>query len=122
MDELECCDYYDGEEIRATEEEKAHQAVISSLQVEALWKIAKIDLDKTIREACQLILNGEYFFFPSHQGYRPHQNHLPVEGWVGASSGQAIDASIGKLRAAAALILVGDVMVRSSKDRTSWVD
>jgi len=109
------------DDIRITEEEKAHQAVISSLQVEALWKIAKIDLDKTIQEACQVILQGEYFFFPSHQATSWAYPDMPIQGWV-ASNGQAIDVSIGKLRAAAAMILIGDVMVRSSKEKTSWVD
>jgi hypothetical protein len=112
---------FDGDEIRETEEEKAHQAVINSLQVEALWKIAKIDLDKTIQEACQVILQGEYFFFPSYQSTSWDYAPSNVQGWV-ASNGQAIEVSIGKLRAAAAMILIGDIMVQSSKERTSWVD
>ena len=115
-------DRFDRDDIIETEEQKAHQAVISSLQVEALWKIAKIDLDKTIQEACQIILEGEYFFFPSHQtSWDDDINKLHIEGWV-SSSGQVIDVSVGKLRAAAAMILVGELMVRSSKVRTSWVE
>jgi len=30
--------------------------------VEALWKISKIKLDRTIQEACDIILSGNYFF------------------------------------------------------------
>jgi hypothetical protein len=117
-------DRNDEYDVIQTEEERAHQAMISSLQVEALWKIAKIDLDKTVQEACNVVLRGEYFFFPSHQSSWDYPCDLQIpmtEGWV-SSSGKAVDVSIGKLRAAAAMILVGDVMVRSSKDGTSWVD
>ena len=90
--------------------------------MEALWKLSKIDLDRTVREACERILEGGYFFFPSHQS----PDVLPGvtsngDGWVG-SSGEVIETNIGKLRAAAALILVGDVMVQQSKEDTAWVD
>ena len=33
--------------------------------------ISKIDLDRTVRKACQLVLQGEYFFFPSQQPQPP---------------------------------------------------
>ena len=120
------------EELHEQEQEKAHAAVLSALQVEALWKIAKIELDRTIQEACTRILDGDYFFFPSHQqplhhqspyGYNDNcrQEYGDGQGWVGRS-GEIIDTDVGRLRAAAAMVLVGDTMVDCSKDGTSWVD
>ena len=114
------------EELLEQEQEKAQAAVLGALQVEALWKIAKIELDRTILEACGRILDGDYFFFPSHQqplyfdtssgGYCDDE-----QGWVG-EGGEIIDTEVGRLRAAAAMVLVGDTMVECSKDGTSWVD
>lgn len=114
------------EELLEQEREKAQAAVLGALQVEALWKIAKIELDRTILEACGRILDGDYFFFPSYQqplyfdtssgGYCDDE-----QGWVG-EGGEIIDTEVGRLRAAAAMVLVGDTMVECSKDGTSWVD
>jgi hypothetical protein len=42
------------EDIKEQERQKAQTALLESLQVEALWKISKIDLDRTIQEACNL--------------------------------------------------------------------
>ena len=120
------------EELQEQEQEKAQAAVLGALQVEALWKIAKIELDRTIQEACTRILDGDYFFFPSHQqplhqwspyGYHDYyrQEYHDGQGWVGRS-GEIIDTEVGRLRAAAAMVLVGDTMVDCSKDGTSWVD
>ena len=120
------------EELQEQEQEKAQAAVLGALQVETLWKIAKIELDRTIQEACTRILDGDYFFFPSHQqplyhqspyGYNDNyrQEYDDEHGWVGRS-GEIIDAEVGRLRAAAAMVLVGDTMVDCSKDGTSWVD
>ena len=114
------------EEMKERERSKAQRAMLESLQVDALWKICKIDLDRTVREACELILNGDYFFYPSHGydhggggggGYCPN----PSDGWVG-SGGIAIDADVGRMRAAAILVMIGDVMVRRSKEGTSWIE
>ena len=102
------------EEIREEAQRKAQDAMLESLQVEALWKITKIDLDRTIREACDLILEGDYFFFPGRR-----TNH--DDGWVG-SSGIAIQAGTGRVRAAAALIMLGDIMVQRSKEGTAWME
>lgn len=99
------------EQLKETERLKAQAAILESLQVEALWKITKIDLDRTIQEACNLILTGEYFFFPTQH----------ADGWVG-STGEAVDTSIGRLRAAAALVMIGDIMVRCSKEGTAWME
>jgi hypothetical protein len=107
------------EEINEVERLKAQRAMLQSLQVEALWKISKIDLDNTIREACQMILNGEYFFFPSHQSSRPSEWNQAGDGWV-SHSGNTVDAMEARVRAAAALTLIGDVMVRCSKEGTAW--
>ena len=108
------------EQLKETERLKAQAAILESLQVEALWKITKIDLDRTIQEACNLILTGEYFFFPSHQSVTPEWSEH-ADGWVG-STGEAVDASIGRLRAAAALVMIGDIMVRCSKEGTAWME
>jgi curved DNA-binding protein CbpA len=108
------------EEINETERLKAQRAMLQSLRVEALWKISKIDLDNTIREACRMILDGEYFFFPSHQSSRPYEwNNEADDGWV-SHSGSTVDATEARVRAAAALTLIGNVMVRCSKEGTAW--
>lgn len=109
------------EEIKEKEQQKAQTALLESLQVEALWKIAKIDLDRTVRDACNLILTGEYFFFPSHQSKRSSDWDQSTDGWVG-STGEIVHAEIGRLRAAAALVMVGDIMVRCSKEGTAWME
>ncbi len=118
---------------RQEENDKADGAVISTLQVEALWKISKIELDRTIQEACNVILTGNYFFFPTHYKrkiYTRQSQHASIchssgndygdDGWVVSSTGQAIDTDVGRLRAAAALVLVGDILVQCSKEGTSW--
>lgn len=107
------------EDIKEQERQKAQTALLESLQVEALWKISKIDLDRTIQEACNLILTGEYFFFPSHQSTSDWGRS--ADGWVG-QTGEIIDTNIGRLRAAAALVMVGDIMVQCSKEGTAWVE
>jgi len=164
---------------------KAHDAILSAHQMEALWKITKIELDRTIRSACRWILSptdmavddydnlegdyhrhstygadGWFAFCPSEQSpYYEDWQHYPREfsgssafpqphdrlhrnnkqnyrhrekpsrqgefhtrgpdGWVG-TNGEAISMNVGRLRAAAAMVLVGDVMVRCSKESTSW--
>jgi hypothetical protein len=112
------------EEMRLEEKLKAQRVFIESLQVDALWKVSKIELDEIVRQACQLILSGEHFFFPSHQSPPHHHLHQdgwypPSDGWVG-SAGIAIDANLGRLRAAQALKLMGEVMVSRSKEGTAW--
>jgi hypothetical protein len=107
------------ENIKELEWQKAQTALLESLQVEALWKISKIDLDRTIQKACNLILTGEYFFFPSHQ--TSSDSGGSADGWVG-QTGEIVHANIGRLRAAAALVMVGDVMVRCSKQGTAWME
>ena len=104
------------EEIREQERRKVQSALYESLQVEALWQVSKIELDRVIREACELILggNGYLFSFAGQSGrYR--------DGWVG-SSGRAIPVNVGRIRAAAALVMLGDIMVQRSKDGTAWME
>ena len=120
------------------ERDKARQAMLQSLQIDALWKVSKIDLDQTIREACDMILRGEYFFFPSHQSASYHpplgssssssidwsdptipQQRIEEDGWV-TSLGRTMDTHQARMRAAAAMKLVGDIMVQCSKEGTSW--
>jgi hypothetical protein len=107
------------EEIKQNEKDKARAALLESLQVEALWKISKLDLDRTIREACELILQGDYFFFPSHQSVSPSDWQRQDHGWVG-STGRVIGTDEGRFRAAQALELLGKIMVQRSKEGTSW--
>lgn len=105
------------------------------MQVEALWKISKIELDRTIREACDVILRRKYFFFPDHYQRQMYtyksnpagnglNNNSPADpesdGWVVSSTGKVIETDVGRLRAAAALVLVGDTLVQCSKEGTSW--
>jgi hypothetical protein len=101
------------QDIREEVRRKAQGAVLESLQVEALWKVTKIELDRTIREACDCILEGEDNFFSS-----PMDDN---DGWVG-SSGIAIPTRVGRVRAAAALVMVGDIMVQRSKEGTAWME
>lgn len=107
------------EEIKQAERLKARQTILHSLQVEALWKISKIDLDKTIRQACDLILEGRYFFFPSHQSLNPNEWNRGGHGWV-TSSGRLIDAREARWKAAEAMVMIGEIMVQRSKEGTSW--
>jgi hypothetical protein len=123
--------------IRQEEHDNAEGAIISTLQVEALWKISKIELDRTIQEACDVILRRKYFFFPNHYQRQMHtykskhasgafhsisdpQVDHKSDGWVVSSTGKVIETDTGKLRAAAALVLVGDILVQCSKEGTSW--
>jgi len=113
------------EEIKERERIKAELAALESMQVDALWKIFKIDLDRTVREACELVLEGDSFCFPSNQHPSQYDQHCrrrgEDDGWVG-SSGVAIDADVGRIRAASALVMIGDIMVRRSKEGTAWID
>jgi curved DNA-binding protein CbpA len=119
---------YTDDEIKDREQMKARRVLLESMQVEALWKVCKIDRDRTIRRACDLILNYEYFFYtpppPPQQQYQA--DHTPphtyaVDGWVG-STGLAIPARMGQERAARLLVLMGDIMVRRSKVDTAWME
>lgn len=96
-----------GESIRQDERDKAHQAVLGSLQVEALWKICKIDLDRTIRTACEVLLDGESFY--------------GRDGWVG-ERGNTILAHKGRLQLALLLVRMGNIMVHRSKEGTAWME
>jgi hypothetical protein len=116
-------DDFDEEDIKYMEQFRAKQTILTSLQVEALWKVAKIDLDRVIRRACALILTREYFFDPSHQipfGHDP-QTGPSTDGWV-TRQGKLITSDEALQRTAKALILLGDVMVERSKVETSWKD
>jgi DnaJ domain len=117
------------EDINEKEKRKADLVLLESLQVEAFWKICKIDLDRVVREACDLILKGDYFFFPSHYSYPwsgggadEHRNAaLGSDGWVG-SHGVAIDAATATHKAASLLVRMGDIMVQRSKQGTAWME
>ncbi|KAK1734154.1 hypothetical protein QTG54_015157 [Skeletonema marinoi] len=175
-------------ELQHIQNQKAYTALLSLHQMEALWKVTKIELDRTVREACRWILaptpssvpaiaggggrsegGGWYAFCPSEQSpyqedwqhyqaspppppppppppssshhgeqhyqqrhhqhrrrLRQHQQqqrrprqHSKADGWVGLN-GQVVPMEVGRLRAAAAMVLVGDIMVRCSKEGTAW--
>lgn len=113
-------DMYADDDINQDEWYKANAAELESLQIEALWKVSKIQLDRTIQEACRRVLDGEYFFFPSHfaSSQRDDWGRVvdPVDdGWV-SSRGQTIKTSVGRIRAASALVQMGDAMVECAKD------
>ena len=108
-----------GDDRQDREAIKVEDAMLEALQIEALWKISKIDLDRTIQEACNLIMDGKYFFFPTHQSPDRSMRNRRADGWVGAT-GNVIDADVGRIRAAAALVLIGDTFVNCSKEGTSW--
>jgi curved DNA-binding protein CbpA len=110
----------DEEERKNIERFRAKQTVLTSLQVQALWKVAKIDLDRVVRRSCRLILTQKYFFFPSHQTLMdsPDGESIP-HGWV-TSRGRIMKADEALEKTAEALVFLGNVMVERSKVETSW--
>lgn len=112
----------DEEEMRFVEQFKAKQTLLTTMQVDALWKVAKIDLDRTVRKACEHILSGRYFFFPSYHDAHTHgdgYHETPSNGWVSVH-GRIIHTEEALLKAAQAMIFLGDVMVERSKVDTTW--
>ena len=137
------------QELQYVQNRKKHAALLSVIQMEALWKITKIDLDRTVREACRRILapaeeRGWSAFCPQEpspppDAWRPRRRppprppprggdrrrergarrERPLDGWVG-TTGNVVHMEVGRLRAAAAMALVGDIMVQCSKEGTSW--
>jgi len=130
------------QELQHVQHQKTYSALLSAIQMEALWKITKIELDRTIREACRWILEPTTTMLgdhrrrpppPPHSGrHHRHQqqynNHhhghsrrrpQPPDGWVG-TTGDVVPMEVGRLRAAAAMILVGDIMIQCSKEGTAW--
>lgn len=113
------------QDMKETQRLKSQQALLQSLQVEALWKVTKIDLDRAVQEACNLILEGHHSFFPSHQGassspfFNADDRPRP-DGWISPSSGKAINAEEARIRAAHAMRYIGNIMVQRSKEGTSW--
>ena len=98
--------------------DKAKKIQLELLQIKALWKVSKIHLDRAIHDACQTILDGKYFFYPSHASPHVQDWTQQGDGWVSAR-GQTITAPVGRLRAASALVLMGNVMVQCAKDKSS---
>jgi curved DNA-binding protein CbpA len=96
------------DDMRREERAKAQKAIVESLEVDALWKISKIDLDRTVRDACNMVLEGSMFFGQQ-------------EGWVG-SSGLVISSNVARIRAAAAIVMIGEIMVQRSKEGTAWME
>mmetsp|Transcript_7693 Transcript_7693/g.11002 ORF Transcript_7693/g.11002 Transcript_7693/m.11002 type:complete len:152 (+) Transcript_7693:1183-1638(+) len=111
------------EKMQCQQMDKARNAILHSLQVEALWKVTKLELDRTSREACHAILSGKYFFnFNTSSSLASStKGQTNVRGWVGLG-GETIDYEEGTFRAAAAMILVGDIMVCRSKEDTAWME
>jgi curved DNA-binding protein CbpA len=98
------------ETIHKQELDQAHQAVLESLQVEALWKICKIDLDRTIRTACHVLLDG------------PPPTAPTTTGWIGQKNGNAVLAHHGRIQLALLLVRMGNIMVHRSKEGTAWME
>ena len=109
------------EEQRQLEKLRAHHSLMQTLQVEALWKVCKIDLDRIVRRACDMILSGEYFFYPSYQSAYEYYDDSMHEstGWV-TDSGRTVDTEYAKIAAAEAMVMTGEIMVQQSKEGTSW--
>jgi len=119
MEELE-------EKHKEYENLKAQQTLLQALQIEALWKVVKIDLDRIVRRACAMILSGEYFFPPSYQSLDcpklyngGNDNNDSDSGWV-TSSGETINLEHAIVAAAETIAMTGDIMVQQSKRGTSW--
>ncbi|KAL7552328.1 hypothetical protein ACHAWF_015563 [Thalassiosira exigua] len=108
-------------ELRHVQKKKTYAALLTAHQMEALWKVTKIELDRTVRAACRRMLSssGEGTESPnSGRRRRRRPRARRADGWVGGT-GEAVPTEVGRLRAAAALVLVGDVMVRCSKEGTA---
>jgi hypothetical protein len=105
-------DNYDLRDLQMEQLIKTKASLLQSLQVEALWKVTKIEIDKVSREACELILRGDHFYVPST---------TRMDGWVGSRSACAIEAAQGRRRVAELLVQMGNVMVEQSKEGTSWL-
>jgi curved DNA-binding protein CbpA len=119
LDELE-------EEQKQEQKYVAQQTMIQALQVEALWKTCKIDIDRVVRKACHMILAGDYFFFPSYASNEaafvsggPTSGNVH-HGWVARPSGITVDAQQARLTAAQTMVMFGDILVQQSKQGTSW--
>lgn len=100
---------------------KIHEALQQAQQIEALWKLHKMELSSTIRRACRLILEptSSTFCPPPIPHSTYDQSRQSYDGWV-SSTGRVVLMDVGRLRAAAALVLFGDILVQSSKEGTSW--
>lgn len=86
---------------------KIHEALQQAQQIEALWKLHKMELSSTIRRACRLILEPtSSTFCPPPIPYSTDPSRQPYDGWVG-STGRVVLMDVGRLRAAAALVLTG---------------
>jgi len=126
------------EVIQRIRRQKTHSALLSGHQMEALWKITKIELDRTVRDACRFVLchYGDDYYLNHHprtqhhpwslsssSSHHTHPSPIPIsppfDGWV-STKGEVVQLHVGKLRAAAAMILIGDIFVQSSKEGTSW--
>ena len=118
-------------ELQHTQQQKIYQALHSMHQMEALWKLTKIELDRVVRESCRSLLSPAWDAFgPSHYGgwHNEHaqqdyhgiygggyEPNFRQDGWVNPL-GETVSNRVGRLRAAAALVLVGDIFVQCSKE------
>ena len=121
-------------ELQHTQQQKIYQALHSIHQMEALWKLTKIELDRVVRESCRSLLSPAWDAFgpPSHyegwhnehqqwqQDYHDtygagYDSSFLQDGWVNPL-GETVSNRVGRLRAAAALVLMGDIFVQCSKE------
>lgn len=118
-------------ELQQQQHLQTQSTLLEALQIEALWKVTKIELDYVVRMACEAILATEACLFctsDSEFGFNTSSSPPSFgsegrwDGWVGSRSGVAISATEGRRRAAEALVQLGNVMVEQSKDGTSWLE
>ena len=127
------------------------EAMLESLQIDALWKIYKIELDSIVRKACRRLLislqdPNSNVFLPSHISDIVYQSdpypvteHSPpskkYDGWiVSENSNDSIDEIASPILSsrtirqqqqqlvANVLIRMGSIMIERSKVGTSWMD
>lgn len=115
-DDTACCFDDDGvceapteQELQRRAQERVDAALLESLQIEALWKICKIDLDRTVRKACELVLSRE-------------RRSSSAVGWVSERNGVAVATDAYQAKVAKLLVLLGDTLVMRSKQGTSWLE
>lgn len=112
---------------------QSQYAILQSLQVDALWKLYKIDLDHIIQNACELILYNTSSLFLNDDGYyhdeynNQHDDNdnterrQKIDGWISRSNGKAITIDeTCRIKIASLLVMIGDIMIQRSKMNTGW--
>jgi hypothetical protein len=103
-----------------TEEWTDKKATLSSLHIDALWKTCKIELDRIARHGCDLVLYGRHFYDSPVATGDSHVAGNGHDGWISRRSGMGITAQEGRIRAARAMVLMGNIFIQRSKEGTTW--